>query len=577
MIKPPNSTSQSVVARVFDDAGLPVTGLVAATFPAVYYAVNRTAPVQVKYAGWSSGDALTDLALITSAWAQGGLKEIGGGRYRLDLPNAAYTTDNSEVEIYGEASGKRVLCEPIQVAYPETNVKQIEGADATDQIRDAAAAGVLSNTSNKLATDGTGRVTVGTNADKTGYSLATTPPTAAEVKTALEADGSKLDAIYDKLPTGTISDFDETTNNVTVGDYAAGKAPLQPSVAGRQLAVTAAGKAPATVAAGDIATDAIDAASLKADAVEKIAVGVEGNLIDEADGQTIINAIVGAIGNTNIDQVALVAAIRADAERVGGPIAVTKDNVVTILADYARRTNDYATSTNVSSAQSAIIAALPDISGLATTSQLNARTLLAANYATNADIQTLLTRVPALLPTKAQIDAQVTSILDAIAAITVDLTPEQIGELASEISAAIDIGLTAEEFDEILAQVRLIGSVDALVPTAITQSGRLVEVVVGADYLDADGTALSWTLVSAAIEANKADFDTVELIVGTTAYEGSWVDTTGGIVFKAELTAAQTGARTPASTNDYYIKATKANGHVLPSLYRGKWKWMRGE
>jgi hypothetical protein len=40
------------------------------------------------------------------------------------------------------------------------------------------------------------------------------------------------------------------------------------------LGVTSAGKAPATVAAGDIATDAIDAASLKADAVEKIQDGL---------------------------------------------------------------------------------------------------------------------------------------------------------------------------------------------------------------------------------------------------------------------------------------------------------------
>jgi hypothetical protein len=40
------------------------------------------------------------------------------------------------------------------------------------------------------------------------------------------------------------------------------------------LGVTSAGKAPATVAAGDIATDAIDAASLKADAVGKIQSGL---------------------------------------------------------------------------------------------------------------------------------------------------------------------------------------------------------------------------------------------------------------------------------------------------------------
>ena len=51
-----------------------------------------------------------------------------------------------------------------------------------------------------------------------------------------------------------------------------------------------------------------------------IATAVETAILNEGDGQAILNAIVGAIGNSNIDQVALVAAIRADLERVGGKI-----------------------------------------------------------------------------------------------------------------------------------------------------------------------------------------------------------------------------------------------------------------
>lgn len=47
-----------------------------------------------------------------------------------------------------------------------------------------------------------------------------------------------------------------------------------------------------------------------------IATAVESAILNEGDGQAILNAIVGAIGNSNIDQVALVAAIRADLERV---------------------------------------------------------------------------------------------------------------------------------------------------------------------------------------------------------------------------------------------------------------------
>lgn len=57
-----------------------------------------------------------------------------------------------------------------------------------------------------------------------------------------------------------------------------------------------------------------------ATALDAIAVEVEAHLLDEGDSQMLINAIVGAIGNTNIDQAVLVAAIRADLERAGGNI-----------------------------------------------------------------------------------------------------------------------------------------------------------------------------------------------------------------------------------------------------------------
>ena len=52
----------------------------------------------------------------------------------------------------------------------------------------------------------------------------------------------------------------------------------------------------------------------------QIATAVEGSLLNEADGQAVLNAIVGAIGNTNLSELSLVAAVRADLERVGGKI-----------------------------------------------------------------------------------------------------------------------------------------------------------------------------------------------------------------------------------------------------------------
>jgi hypothetical protein len=52
----------------------------------------------------------------------------------------------------------------------------------------------------------------------------------------------------------------------------------------------------------------------------QISAAVEGSLLNETDGQAVINALVGAIGNTNLSEVSLVAAVRADLERVGGKI-----------------------------------------------------------------------------------------------------------------------------------------------------------------------------------------------------------------------------------------------------------------
>jgi hypothetical protein len=63
----------------------------------------------------------------------------------------------------------------------------------------------------------------------------------------------------------------------------------------------------------------------------EIATAVEGSLLNESDGQAVLNAIVGAIGNSNVDEIALVAAIRSDLERSGGKL----DSIPTTTAPTA--------------------------------------------------------------------------------------------------------------------------------------------------------------------------------------------------------------------------------------------------
>jgi hypothetical protein len=77
----------------------------------------------------------------------------------------------------------------------------------------------------------------------------------------------------------------------------------------------------ATIAAAVWAAADKTGYSLTSTERQAIATAVEQSILNESDGQAILNAIVGAIGNTNVDQVALIAAIRADIERSGGMLS----------------------------------------------------------------------------------------------------------------------------------------------------------------------------------------------------------------------------------------------------------------
>ena len=54
--------------------------------------------------------------------------------------------------------------------------------------------------------------------------------------------------------------------------------------------------------------------------IDAITLSVQQAILDETDGATILEAIVAAIGNQNVDEISLVAAIRTDLERAAGKI-----------------------------------------------------------------------------------------------------------------------------------------------------------------------------------------------------------------------------------------------------------------
>jgi hypothetical protein len=122
MIYDSGSTSRSVDLQVVDDAGLGVTGLVAATFPPMVYSLGG-ANADVSF------PSLSDLDTITTAWAAGGVKERTNGWYRVDLPDGVFTTAGV-VTVRGDASGKHVILEPLDIA-PPVNATRLSGTAQT--------------------------------------------------------------------------------------------------------------------------------------------------------------------------------------------------------------------------------------------------------------------------------------------------------------------------------------------------------------------------------------------------------------------------------------------------------------
>lgn len=97
------STDQSTIIRIVDaDTGAPETGVVAATSGLdLKYRREGAAAVDITE---------SDLAALDSAHAEGGMKHIGAGYYRLDLPDAACARGAAAgVHVFGTCTGMVII------------------------------------------------------------------------------------------------------------------------------------------------------------------------------------------------------------------------------------------------------------------------------------------------------------------------------------------------------------------------------------------------------------------------------------------------------------------------------------
>jgi len=162
----------------------------------------------------------------------------------------------------------------------------------------------------------------------------------------------------------------------------------------------------------------------------QIATAVEGSLLNEADGQAVLNAIVGAIGNQNLSEVSLVAAVRADLERNGGKL----DSIPTTAAPSAS-TVAGAVRTELGTELGRIDAAVSSrLASASYTAPTAAPTAAANASAVRSELSTELARVDAAVSTRlagSSYTAPANSDVAAIKVKTDALNPERLANVAT--------------------------------------------------------------------------------------------------------------------------------------------------
>lgn len=182
------STSKIIRLFVQDSSqsdGRGLTGLTNASGGLVAYQIRE---------GQAAATAITLAAGTVGTWSSGGFKEVDAtnlpGVYELGLPDVALSTGNSAiVMLRGATNMVPVICEIELDAYDPQDATRL-GLTALPNASAGAVGGLPTG-------DASGRVTVVTNADKAGYSLTVTPPTAAAISTAVWGETTR--SLTDKI------------------------------------------------------------------------------------------------------------------------------------------------------------------------------------------------------------------------------------------------------------------------------------------------------------------------------------------------------------------------------------------
>jgi hypothetical protein len=286
-----NSTSQSIdifIQNSSSTTGAGLTGL-------VFNSAGLTCVQRVNN-GTAATVTLATLVSGTSAYSSGGFitasATLMAGVYRFDIPNTLLTTAGALILYFSGATNMAPVV--VEILVTEFDIYDVVRGGLT------AIPNQAQGTAGSLPTaDATGRVTVATNADKTGYALSGTQ--------AFNVTGNITGNLSGSVGsvTGNVSgSVGSVTGNVTgsVGSIASG-------------GITTGSFAAGAINAAAVAAGAIDADALATDAVEEIADGILKRNLDSSgneasttsSGRTVRNALrilrnkVDASSGTQVD------------------------------------------------------------------------------------------------------------------------------------------------------------------------------------------------------------------------------------------------------------------------------------
>jgi hypothetical protein len=208
---------------------------------------------------------------------------------------------------------------------------------AASNVRSGISYGIGGVVTGTCAVPSPAAVAMGTPVDNTVGTLTISVPTASEIATAVWGASTKTitGGVVDTLTNApTVPTPSQIASQVRT-ELTSELSNLDASVSSRLAGSAYTAPANSDITAIKAKTDNLPASPAAVSDIPttaQISAAVESSILNEGDGQAVLNAIVGAIGNSNVDQIALVAAIRSDLERTGGKLINLDASVSSRLA-----------------------------------------------------------------------------------------------------------------------------------------------------------------------------------------------------------------------------------------------------